>query len=533
MLEIARKYMTPLLITILFCLFILPINEHIAFSTPVSDRLVVLSYALKLLFAICFFFLVRFVLHVIERVKARDASYLSWLKFSGIYFAAMLVVFLLIYPGHWVWDEFNILASVKLYAVDAWQNYFTNIFYTFCLYLVPTGVSIVFFQIVFASLVVGYLVSRFQKRFKQPKHAYWLLALFFVPPIILNNFYPLRLTMYSYVELLLIGKLILLYLDKFKSANKYHELLILSLLTMLVSFWRTEGLYYLVVFPVVIVWLRLFTKVTVRTLKPYVYTGAALVIMVFGLVVTKLTHNDRYDITGLISPLSLMIQHPLKGDNVPERLHHIDKAVNLSVVKKYPDAEEVPAYWNGAVREDFESHLGLLKKEYVQLVVDNPGPFFQARMRTFLSTNGFDFVKPPVSTGMLSTTTYEQPSDAAVAEKFYANNYFSRPLNTEIKAKVTKALLLFNDDYRFTFSGHVFWNIIPVILLLAALFVRKVWTKQFFWAFIVGLILARVPLIFITAPANYFMYYLPVYMSGYFVLLISLLFYLESRKAAR
>lgn len=99
------------------------------------------------------------VIHFINMIRQKDEFYRRWLKYSLIYAIIILVVFLLIYPGHWVWDEFNILAVVREYVPYAWQNYFTNIFYTFSLYIFPSAISIVVVQLLIITSIVGYVAT--------------------------------------------------------------------------------------------------------------------------------------------------------------------------------------------------------------------------------------------------------------------------------------------------------------------------------------------------------------------------------------
>jgi len=80
--------------------------------------------------------------------------------------------------------------------------------------------------------------------------------------------------------------------------------------------------------------------------------------------------------------------------------------------------------------------------------------------------------------------------------------------------------------------GHILWNVIPIIILLLALGVWKLIKRQYFWLLPIGLVLLRVPLLFATEPANYFMYYLPVYIVGGFILMLQLVLYVDKRHPA-
>jgi len=524
------KSLAALIVALLFCVFVVPMNEAIAFVQPTERKLLFISVALKAGFGAFLYLLIYFILEFVQRALSGNTLYRSWLKYSLIYSGIMGVVLLLIYPGHWVWDEFNILNSVKSYIPDSWQNYFTNIFYTFSLFLFPTGVSIVLLQIACISTIVGYVVSRFAAVIKHKYTPVILFAIFLLPPIMLNNFYPLRLPLYSFIELFFFARIVLLYLDGFRTANKYRELLVLSGLIMLLSFWRIEAVYYLIALPILIVVLKIFTKENLRMAAPYMATIGAFVIVTLGGVLTIKTTDTKYSLTTFVNPLTVVLQQHLQGKNLDANLASIDKVLILDKMRQYPSYTEITAFWDGGVRPDYKEHLAEFRKAYSQLVLDNPWLFLKARTKTFLAANGL-LNSTPSPVGLLIQDSFRDKTEAFVAERFYATNAFSHPINTTAKRHTTRALLMIDNKDHVTGLGKIVWSIIPVSLGLVFLLVYSLIRRQWFWVIIAAVILTRVVVIFVTAPAHYFMYYLPIYVTGSFVLVLSLLFYLQNRRA--
>jgi len=523
-----RTHNISLFCTLVFCVLILPINEHKAFSPQTTRDQFLAMYFLKCLFAITFFGMCTFVASFYRKVKQGDTTYRRWLKYSLIYFAIMLIVFLLIYPGHWVWDELNILNSVQHNNFDAWQHYFTDVFYAFSLFLIPTGVSIVLVQIVFASLVVGFVMSNVRELLQRKYLVNWLFIIFILPAVIINNFYPLRLTMYSYVELLLICKLLLLHYRKFQVTNPFTELLALALLITIVSFWRSEGIYYLLILPYLAYRLGIFKRNKGKLgPRPFIYSGAALGIMLFGLVITVVTGDQKYNLPTFINPLSVMLQQPLHGANVKSELATMNKTVNIQMVKAAPDYTETPSFWNGAVRANYKQTFRQFIVAFAQLALQNPGSYLHARYRTFLATNGIQTKKMPIDIGMFSYEKYRMYPEAV---RFLDQNSLATPLSPSLSRNVTEFLSFFNSKYQYNFWGHVFWDVIPVILFVVILAIQRLFTRQYFWLFLTILVLLRVILLFFSAPANYFMYYLPVYMSGLFLVGVALLLWIDKKQ---
>jgi len=528
--KLHTRHIFSFITSLLFCIFIVPINQSIAFTAPSARRNMVVAHGLTLLFGIFFYCLALFAVHFVQKLREHDPLYLNWLKFTGIYFAIMLVVFLLIYPGHWVGDEFTVLNAVKHYNLYAWQNYFTNIFYTFCLFIVPTGVSIIVFQFTFASFAIGYVLMQLQRLLHNKRLAYLALIPFLLFPVVIYNFYPLRVMMYSYIELLLICKLLFDYYYKLRMGEStYFEIIKITTLVMLLCFWRPEGIYYIATLPFLFVHHRIFTTRTRRTLAPYLLLGFCIVTLGSGWAITKATSNPAYELTAYINPLSTMIQKPLKGQDVSSRLAQVDKVINIQVLKKYPSYVEIPAFWYGGLRPDYAPHVANFKKQYLYLVLHNPGAFLQNRTRTFLLANSF-YNTPSPSLGSLDGDQYNKDP---VTIQFMADNLGSKPLNPKLKLEISKILLSLKSLGVPNASAHFFWNSIIPMTLLLILGIAKLVKRQYLWAVLAGLVLLRVPLMFLTEPADYSFYYQSVYMIGYFLVAFAAIEYIDRRDLKR
>lgn len=261
------------------------------------------------------------------------------------------------------------------------------------------------------------------------------------------------------------------------------------------------------------------------TLHQLTVIALSLLILVAGAFISKSVSSTKYEITAMINPLSTMVQHPLKGDNVQKRLNTIDKTVDIHILKQHPSYIETPAFWNGAVRSDYAEHYNSFKKEYIYLVVHNPRLFLDNRVNTFMATNSFG-AHPSASHGRLEANDYREDP---LVRNFVETNPYSEPLAPSIKQKVVHTLLSFTDDFQFNAIGHILWNNIIPIVLLAVITIYKAFRREWFWCCILLLILLRVPLLFLTAPANYFFYYLPVYIAGYFFAFLHLSIWLSKR----
>lgn len=526
-----HRWIISFFLVISFFIFILPINETIAFApnSSLDHKSLIVENLLKLLFAFVLFFIFNFFLKFIEKIRSKDQFYITWLRISAVYLLFMMVFFILIYPGHWVHDEFIVLNSVKNYSLFAWQNYFTNIYYTFCLYIIPTGVGIVLLQNIFISLVIGYIIGGLKEVFKNKKLWYFLFLPFILFPIVINNLYPLRLTIYSYIELLFIGRLILLHFKVIKINNPYLELFINSALITIIVFWRSEAFYYLLLLPFIVIQLGIFNKQSIKKLTTYCKIIPAIIVILTGYAINQYTSNPDYNLPVLATPLSTMVQKPLKGKNIQQDLNVIDQTLDLSVLKEHPSCEESPL-WYGAKRPTAPINRSALYKSFIYVVANNPASFIKNRTCTFLADNSFTSTNNLPIVGLYDNVKSIDAMNASSEFMYFTEtNYASTPISQNIRNIFTKILLMVDGNGKMTPLGHVLWNSIPAILLIILSLIYCIVNRKKFWIFIICLILARVIMLFLTSPARYFMYYLPVYMNGYFVVMVLLLKYIDGK----
>lgn len=516
-----------LLFTAVFVLLILPINERIAFDTVTLRKALYVSYALKVGFAIALFLVTYFFLTFLSNWRAGSARHRAWLKISATYLAIMSVFFVLLYPGAWVWDEFSILDAAKEYSLYSWQHYFTNIYYTFSMYLAPTAVSIVVVQLVFISLVVGYVISLLQPLFKRQRLPYLLFAIFLLPAVILNNFYPLRMTVYAYLVLLLVVKLYVLHVNKYVVSRPFSELFQYSVIIAILAFWRTEGFYFALLLP----WL--FFMMRKQLTRPTMIAAAicSLLFIGTGYGITRYTNDPLYSLTAIVNPLSVMLQQPLDGDDIESKLAAIDKVIDIEAVKAAPAFDGIPAFYKpNTIREGFAQHMPEAQKAYAYIILHNPDDFLHARLMTLLSTNTFGDRFPFVDVGTLAYRPHPDPLIEKESQEFIEDNLFAAPLNYGVKKRTTLILLQYTEQRRPTALNHIFWNALPA---LAGVLILGIWQfirRQYIWTLLCSLLLAGATALFLTAPANFFMYYFPAYLVGYFLLLLKLLEYIDKKR---
>ncbi len=451
-----------------------------------------------------------------------------FVKYTLIYFGVNITLLLLAWPGIWRMDEFGILNSAVLLLPVFWQNYLTSLFYVFALMLIPVPSGVIIIQCAINSLVVGYLV-----KFLVNKCGKWGLFAF-VPfvflPVLDSNLYPMRMCVYGFLELLL---LVFLYqkwecrqAEKTVSnggmAARNDKWFYICILAAIVTVWRTEAIYYMVLFPILLV--ILFVKLVDKKQLTRVICGyliCAVCLFVPQTVGDKLTSGNQYDLTSVVLPLIPLVEEAYESGECKEQLAAIDQVINVEVAVE--GAKEgrsgISLFWG---EPDFQrtytdEQYKAFKGAYYDLILQFPMTFLEERWICFTE-----------STDLLENTTELFTEEGVVNYDTFRTYPISGPIHDGMRSSLIKFLeWRENDDYMVEKAGYglIYSPLVPICILLVTWF-GCLLKKKWHLFFLISLPLVKVPLIFMTAPSRLFMYYYSLYLIGYFVLfcLIAMIF---------
>lgn len=525
-----NKTLTSLITTLLYVIFILPIDKSIWFATNIASRkALVYEQILTLAFGVALFFVVRFVLKFIERIRAGDEFYKQWLRYSLIYGAILAVVFVLIFPGYWSWDEFYILDKSFDFQVYSWQSIFTQIQYIFSIYLFPSSTGITIIQLTTISVITGYVLAHIRRLISDTKLFFITFLPFLTLPVLLSDFYTLRLNIYGYLLLLAAVEVLLLFKGKKPNSNRYTYFIGITFLIALLSFWRSEGIVYLLLLPLFFVKLGIFFDIrNSKKLRPKatLVIIASLLIVITGYGVSGIGDDPQYKLTATIGPLSLLSQNKASISNDKSDWSKINKVLNVRVLSKYPSYTEVPSFWQARkslIRPNYQRYMKGYYLAYIDLVSKHPMNFMKDRAKTFLATNSMypsDGYGSVVGNGWLTSYSvngckHMPKASCELLTKFDAQSKVNMPINAKLRRDVINFLILqYGPASRTRFLRSFFWNVLPVVVLLIAALIHSVVKRKVGWAIAFLLPLAHVLLIFLTAPAIVFMYYFPDYLCG-------------------
>lgn len=516
-----KKQIIIAIVTIIICLISHFLIQPRIFLKPEHKG----SYIfIRFLFLIFIYSIINGILYFINKYK-HDSFYKKWLKYSIIYLIIMIVFLLCLWPGHWVWDDFSLFSDAINSRFSLWHSYITMIYMSFAYMLIPFQSGLIIFQIVIISILVGYFISFINEISNKKIFVIICFLIFLLPAVILNNFYPMRIVPYSYLLLFTFVFLYREFLNKSElSFVKFFYIFILSSILLL---WRSEGIIFIVFIPILIFVVYRKNLNVIKILLIFI----TLLLTVF--MYKKITNynsyfklrNDEYGLTIYVNPLSLMLNDNLKGKNIGKDIKSINKVLKVDVLKKYPDHHESKAFWTWQViTDDFQKHLSEFKKAYIDIIINNPFTFLKYRINTFIASSGIEDDYTPLSTGNL-TYYYNDLEVKEWVVDIIKNNSDMHPLNNNLRNTTEKILLGVdeNDVLLNKYYQKIFWNVIPMLLLMLLSLIISLIKKANLLLLIELSLCAKTIITFLTAPASYFMYYLPEYICAPVLFVISII----------
>lgn len=413
----------------------------------------------------------------------------------GILYGAILTIMLiLLWPGIWRTDEFGILGNVVPLQIYWWQHFLTSIFYILSFMMIPIPTGVILIQIILVSAGFGYIAQSFEDRLQIKWGGMLCLIPFCIPSVILFHLYPMRITLYALSELIFFWY-IYDCTDKERGKITEKQLIIFALGTALLSNWRSEGIYYAMLLPAVIL-LFFYKNFSKKQIFLFLISTILLTAGIYGIQSYGLhkERNDAYEMTAYAQSLLPLVKRAYE-DGDQDGLERADKVIDVDAVLL--SAEEgrdgIDSFWAGEMtsKEYSPEEFAAFKKQYFKWIFRYFNVYLKERTYNFLTS--WEQTK--------STTDLYDPDNI---QFIYFLQSFSttRPIFPVLRGKLI------------TFMEKKIWCLfeIPIIIMICAM-IHSI-KKRKKAGLLLGMILLRVPLVFITAPDNYFMYYYPFYLIG-------------------
>ena len=486
------------------------VSTNIAFQ-----RITLTIFGCRIIYAVIVFIAFLYIQDVSKKVDQLSVRHavIAFLFYEVI----NIIIFRLIYPGAWKWDDINVFNSLMSSGhLNYWQHYLTIVFYILCLCLFPFPAGIVMIQFTIVAVIFGYCFYVLSAIPKGGRCKYLILAPFFLIPTLDFNQWPLRLSLYCMLEVLLVVLIIEPRINGKTIWESPRRCVFIAFLMAVLSNWRTEGLLYVFMIPCCLLFLYN---------KPLQWRKAAM-LFVSGVVLTGilsipqkvgLGQSEDYNLTGILSPLTPLCAEAVDNQD-KEIIESIDKVLNVDAINEIYKAgnNAMELFWSDRsqlIRYGFsEKDYSEMKRAYIKLILKYPIIYLWERIQCFLET----WRNPGTgSIGWLYTT------DNPNVQYFATHYYMNRPISNLVRVKVGE-ILNAEGNKGTLWAFNYYAQTIAIALFTFYLLLKR--SKWLLLALMMGMILT-----FLTAPGRIFMYYYNLWLFGSFIICGILAFLLYKR----
>ncbi|MCR5302846.1 MAG: hypothetical protein K6E49_10460 [Lachnospiraceae bacterium] len=477
--------------------FTFPDRYDERFATALTDYCTCKVIAMAVVFMIA-----KALLTVVFTKGERRDAIIKVVRYALIYLPVAIIVLIIKLPqGYITNDEISILNDATGLIHDTWFNYMTVYFYIVSLMLMPFKYGPIFIKVIIELLVIGYSVYRCVKYFG--RGGMFIYALFLLYPFIAYTTSAHRLPVYFLIYLLLFGKLLFDLLEKedISKCGAFFALLAGAVLTQ----WRTEGIYLLVLIPV----LMMIAYPRYRSVR-----GAAVLIVSYIAIQYILWIPQNGALSRNLDGAANDRMKPFYAYTITNMYRN-----GLDPVKNSRDLETVDRYLSLEAIEKINEHYGDINYEDV-LILYKDG-FVGVREEA----TDDDFIQYSQALKRI----FAANPDVFARTRWGAFCYAAMPFHITFSGTGVRELASFFISIVKSVSYNLFIPLLFCLFECVYCVIRRKW----FCFFVFGGLLAHWFIVFVLAPASYFKYYFPIYIMSYFYMILLLIWYFYGRRKGK
>ena len=455
--------------------------------------------------------------YVLPRVLKRSQRiprvvFASWVVYLGSWLVA-------VWPGIVMTDTQSLMATSQLGVVREWFSWMQSVFMIASLDLIPHVWLITVIQVLATAATMAYAT---QVLMVWRPNAGAAIAMNVVAalsvPVVVNAVLLSRDIFFALLHVVLA-----LAVAETVTRRKHStpgRIAAIAALTGFLSLYRGDGIVLLVVVPVLLMALRPSWQATLQGAAAF--AAAALAFHVLLPAVLHVEDESRpYQLSLRVNPLGAVLRTDFYSLTKDRDLQQLSRVIDVSAVRDMYDPAEIPAFWankwNAAASEaDFEAFISTADR----LLRENAATVLAGRVATFGSATG-------INRGQFTTPQLAYERRFEFVGPLLPGVRTSAPSRALYDAAT--GLIRRSAGYTGALSTRsaLFWNFLPWLGLLVGCLL--LWRRIPFIAVISVILLSRVPLVFLAAPAAQFKYYLSVMLGG--VVVLGLLLALVPRQA--
>ncbi len=396
-------------------------------------------------------------------------------------------------------DEYSIYNDATALIHDTWFNYMTVWYYIVSLMIFPFKYGPIIMKVIIEFFVVGYCVFRTKEYFGK-KAGMFMYVLFLLYPVIAYTTSAHRLPVYFLIYLALFTKLVF---DRLSQRDITKTGIFLVLLSgAVLTQWRTEGIYLLVLIPVLL--FIAYPKLRNKKSAAVVIIGFALIQYIISVPQNGLTSeglggaaNDRmkpfyaYTITN-------MFRNGLDREK---------NASDIEIIDRYISIDSIDRINEHFADINYEDVLILYKEEFLG-VREDAG-----------YTEYYEFTEAV-------KRIFKNNPDVFAKTRWGAFCYAALPYSITFSGYGVKELI----SFAVSIVKSLAYNLFIPTMFAALMCLISLIGRKWFSFFASGGLMAHWFIVFVLAPASYFKYYFPVYIMSYFYMILILIRYFSHDK---
>ena len=236
-------------------------------------------------------------------------------------------------------------------------------------------------------------------------------------------------------------------------------------------------------------------------------------------------------ITSFVNQLQIVVRKDIEnGQMTEETKEKINKVIDIDTFLKFNRG--IYAHNDERMYKDYSpEEYKELKKIYQKLLLKYPAEVMKERLSLFLQTSGF---KKDANVHVDNTRIiYTRPTNFAMKE-FRTKYATAKPISLEIRNNAINMLEGWNlncyDNCETNIIFNIFYNVVPSMIVVFAACIISLIKRKWISFLTFGIILLKAVAIMLTAPDTFFMYYLPIYLVGYFTLILAIVLKIDKNK---
>ncbi len=527
--EYAIKYRIPFIVALiqwfLTTLFQLDRKFFVYEEETKYFLIVKVAYFIFLIVTWCFVF------HVYKEYKAHNDKYRRGAQVFVVYFIVMLVFLLILWPGTWSWDDIEILMGIRNYSSFVpWHHILSSCYQALVLQMFPFPGGVILVQNVIIAVCVAYTVTNLESDLKIKKFSNQVLDMgikllpFFLPPVLLYQFSGYRMGIYVYLELVML--IMLICGEQDRDEWSWEKTVLFGFLVILVASWRTESLFYVFSVPILLVALskKLLPARKKMFCMLFIFTG----FMCINIFQNRELGNSNYEVISLMGPYAAVVRVADYEEDA-ECLDAIDKVANIELIYNNPDMDGESLYWGAhAYRDDYNSEdLNRSIVALIKLSIKYPRAVITERWNLLIEALGITGTLYRIS--WQSSILFDQDDSSSHDETFKENGWLP------IFKKGRKALINILSCNKISgeqigVMRRLVWNALIPITILVYAWLHLMINKKWFLLGVCTSVVIRIPIVILTEPSGWLMYFLPFYFLGYVYLIYRILFVVSRSK---